>query len=529
MKTAIIIGAGPAGLTAAYELLINTDIVPIIIEADKQIGGLSKTIDHRGNKIDIGGHRFFSKSKRVIDWWLQFLPLQAGLDGVIHTQYHNQQATHYFTDQQHVNGDEDKIMLVRKRKSRIFYKKKLFDYPVQLNSNTIRNLGIGKTLKAGFSYLYAKIFPRKPEVNLEQFFINRFGKELYNTFFKEYTEKVWGVPCNKIAASWGRQRIKNLDIGKLIVHAVRSVFISNTSLDQKGTSTSLIEQFMYPKFGPGQIWDAVAGEIIKRGGSIMLNTKITAIQGDKNNNLVSVTADNKLTGETKKLAGDYFFSTMPVKELIDISYDLPVPSTVKKIAADLEYRDFLIVGILADNLLLKEKDGSSISDNWIYVQDKNIKAGRLQFFHNWSPSMVAMAENKWIGVEYFCNETDPFWNLNDKELESHAIHEMEMIGIVKATAVKDTIVIRVKKAYPSYYGSYKDFSQVQDYLNTIENLFPIGRNGMHRYNNSDHSMLTAMVAVENIMNGRLDKTNIWEVNTEEEYHEEKTPGSNVVA
>lgn len=518
MKTALIIGAGPAGLTAGYELLTKTDIIPFIVEADKQVGGLSKTIDYHGNKIDIGGHRFFSKSEKVISWWLKFLPLEASFSGnKIHLQYQNRK-TEYVSSTSPID-DDNKIMLVRKRKSRVFYQKKLFNYPLQLSVRTLRNLGLIKTAKIIFSYLYAKFFPQKHEQNLEQFFQNRFGKELYETFFKDYTEKVWGVSCEKLPASWGHQRIKNLNIAKLVGHAIKSLFIRNRNIDQRGTSTSLIERFMYPKFGPGQMWETVAEEIIKKGGTIFLNTTVTGITGDNKNKILSVETTDLLTNSKMEIKADYFFSTMPIKQLVERSKGLPIPSEVSEIASGLEYRDFLIVGILTDTLLLREKDGTAITDNWIYIQDKNIKAGRLQFFHNWSPFMISQQGDKWTGVEYFCNETDSFWQLSDKEIINQAIWEMESIGVLEAHEVKDTVVVRVKKAYPSYYGSYKDFIKVQEFLNGIENLFPIGRNGMHRYNNSDHSMLTAMASVENIIANRKDKTNIWDINLEEEYHE----------
>lgn len=519
MKKAIIIGAGPAGLTAAFELLTRTDIVPIIVEADTQVGGLSKTVDYRGNKIDIGGHRFFSKSDKVIAWWLQFLPLEARFqEEQLHIQYQNKTAS-YPVDKS-APADPDEVMLVRKRKSRIYYHRKLFDYPLRLSFHLLQQLGFLKSMRICFSYLYAKIFPLKPEETLEQFFINRFGRELYQTFFKEYTEKVWGVPCNQIPASWGKQRIKNLDISKLIGHAIKSIFVRDTSIDQKDTSTSLIEQFLYPPFGPGQMWEKVAAEVVKKGGQLLLQSALTRIRGDGAQRIVSVDITDLQTGVQTNLEADYFFSTMPVKELIATSYNLPVPEEIKKITEGLQYRDFLIVGILTGDLLLKEKDGSPVSDNWIYIQDANLKAGRLQLFHNWSPGMVAEPKSNWIGVEYFCNETEPFWQLPDQEIAALAVREMESIGVLKSNSVKDTLVVRVKKAYPSYYGAYQDFSRVQDFLNTIHNLYPIGRNGMHRYNNSDHSMLTAMAAVDNILSGNKDKSNIWDINTEEEYHEE---------
>ncbi|MET0634487.1 MAG: NAD(P)/FAD-dependent oxidoreductase [Chitinophagaceae bacterium] len=522
MKTALIIGAGPAGLTAAFELLVRTDIIPIIVEADHQVGGLSKTVDYHGNKMDIGGHRFFSKSAKVIEWWQQFLPLEAGFDGGdLHLQYQNQNSRFHYTRSK--SDDDDKVMLVRKRKSRIYYQNRLFDYPLRLNLRTLRNLGLVKTVRVFFSYLYAQLFPQRSVKNLEQFFINRFGKELYHTFFKDYTEKVWGVPCSKLPASWGQQRVKDLNIGKVIGHAIRSIFTINTRIDQKGTSTSLIEQFLYPKFGPGQMWETVTEEIKKRGGQVLLNAEVTAINGDGKNNIRSVEVTDITTGSKTEMPADYFISTMPVKYLIGKSKNLTIPERVRQVAANLEYRDFLIVGILTNDLLLKEKDHSSISDNWIYIQDKNIRAGRLQFFHNWSPYMVAQPGSNWIGVEYFCNDTDPFWKMNDRQISQLAVGEMKTIGVLDIHEVKDTVVVRVRKAYPSYYGSFEDFSIVKDYLNTIENLFPIGRNGMHRYNNSDHSMLTAMAAVDNIVNLQMDKTNIWDINTDETYHEEQSP------
>jgi protoporphyrinogen oxidase len=520
-KTAIIIGAGPAGLTAAYELLTKTAIIPVVLEADGQVGGLSKTIDYKGNKIDIGGHRFFSKSEKVIKWWLHFLPLDAAARKEhIDLQYQQNHAAFDITGD--LLGQGDKIMLVRPRKSRIYYQKKFFDYPLQLNGKTIANLGFLKMLRIAGSYLYAKLFPRKPENNLAQFFINRFGKELYETFFKEYTEKVWGVPCERIPSSWGQQRVKDLNISRLFWHAIKSFFPSDKTLHQKGTSTSLIEQFLYPKFGPGQMWEAVAEEIQRLGGSIFLNTNVTALYGNGTSQVLKIEALNKLTGKANSWSGDYFFSSMPVRELFSSLHGLPVPAAVMAIALSLEYRDFLIVGILTNSLLVTEtENGGLIRDNWIYVQDRKVKAGRIQVFNNWSPSMIKDPGTVWLGVEYFCNETDDFWKQQDSVIAAQAIKEMETIGILDPAQVTDTMVARVKKAYPSYYGGYDNFNTVQEFTNRIENLFLIGRNGMHRYNNSDHSMLTAMAAVENIITGRTDKSNIWEINTEESYHEEQ--------
>ena len=520
MKKAIIIGAGPAGLTAAYELLVKTDILPVIIEKDSQVGGLAKTVQYKGNRLDIGGHRFFSKSAKIIDWWLKFLPL----DETVH-------ADHIRIAYQHKDADFDvnqfgkgeQTMLLRPRKSRIYFERKFFDYPLQLNMSTVRKLGFTKTIGIGFSYIRAKLFPVKPEENLAQFFRNRFGKKLYETFFKDYTEKVWGIPCEKIPSSWGSQRVKDLNITRLIKHALLSLFRTNRSITQQGTSTSLIEQFLYPKYGPGQMWETVAAEIIRLGGELHLNTELESLTGDGDHTLISAEIKNRITSVTKTIAGDYFISTMPVRELLDTMLKISIPSETKSISDQLEYRDFLIVGILVSELSVRDDQnkGKNIKDNWIYIQDKNVKAGRIQIFNNWSPYMVSDANKTWLGVEYFCNEGDVFWQQTDESLIEFAIAEMEGIGMLRATNVEDSMVLKVEKAYPSYYGSYAQFETVKQFLNSIGNFYPVGRNGMHRYNNSDHSMLTAMAAVENIISGNQSKENIWDINTEEEYHEEK--------
>lgn len=517
MKKAVIIGAGPAGLTAAYELLTKTDIVPIIIEAESQVGGLSKTIDYKGNKIDIGGHRFFSKSDRVLQWWLNFLPLEADAQKEINIRYQNKNKILHAAD---TTGNGDEVMLLRPRKSRIYFENKFFDYPLRLNFSTIRKLGAVKMAKIAATYLKARLLPESGEENLAQFYRNRFGSELYKTFFRDYTQKVWGVSCDKIPASWGKQRVKDLDISRLMKHALKSFFSSPKSIQQKNTSTSLIEQFLYPKYGPGQLWEKVADEITSRGGTILLNTISKKINGNANA-LHSIEAIDLKRNNHFKIDADYFFSTMPVSQLIG-QFDFPVPENVRQVAAELEYRDFIIVGILARSLKVRDNEAGNelIKDNWIYIQDRGIQAGRIQVFNNWSPHMVQNESDIWLGVEYFCNEKDVLWNQSDGEITEMAIREMESIGILHRNQVKDAMVARIKKAYPSYYGSYSRFKEVQSFTDAIPNLFLIGRNGMHRYNNSDHSMLTAMTAVENIISGRTDKTNIWEVNTEEDYHEE---------
>lgn len=516
-RIAIIIGAGPAGLTAAYELLIHTNITPIIVECDSQVGGLSKTIDYKGNKIDIGGHRFFSKSNEVINWWLQFLPLENTTSQAIEIKYQNKTTT---LSPGNASFASDNVMMIRPRKSRIYYQKKFFDYPLQLNGKTIKKLGVLKMAEIGLSYFRAKVSPRREEKTLEDFFINRFGKVLYQTFFEDYTEKVWGVPCSQLPATWGHQRIKDLSVTKVLKHAIGSIFNSDKTLQQKKTSTSLIEQFMYPKYGPGQMWETVASEIIKRGGVILLNKAVTAIHANGSRKIESVDIQDVLTGEKEELKADYFFSTMPVKELVERMDGIQASDDIKKAAQSLEYRDFLIVGVLASKLAI-EKQEPEFTDNWIYIQDKNIKAGRVQFFHNWSPFMVSNPGDSWIGVEYFCNETDAFWQMDDKVIAENAIDEMQQIGLIERENIKDTFVAKVKKAYPSYFGGYSNFDIVRSFVDGIDNLYLIGRNGMHKYNNSDHSMLTAMAAVKNLKEGKKDKSNIWAINTEDVYHEEE--------
>jgi protoporphyrinogen oxidase len=385
---------------------------------------------------------------------------------------------------------------------------------------TIKKLGLSRTFQIGLSYIHAKLFPIKSEKNLEDFFCNRFGKKLYETFFKDYTEKVWGIPCDRIPSSWGVQRVKDLNISRLLLHAFMSLFRSDKSINQEKTSTSLIEQFLYPKYGPGQMWETVAEEIKRLGGKFYFNTALNELVCD-NGYISSAQIKNNIDNSLQQINAAYFFSTMPIKELIEKMKNCGIDDSIKNISSGLQYRDFLIVGILASRLNVKEGTNDAIKDNWIYIQDKGVKAGRLQIFNNWSPFMVNDAENTWMGVEYFCNEGDSFWGMSDDEIIKLAISEMEQIKIINASDVKDAMVARVLKAYPSYYGSYEDFDIVKHFLNSIQNLYPIGRNGMHRYNNSDHSMLTAMAAVDNIISGQKSKENIWEINTEDEYHEEK--------
>jgi protoporphyrinogen oxidase len=508
-KTAIIIGAGPAGLTAAYELLTRTDIVPIVLEASPNIGGISQTVNYKGNRMDIGGHRFFSKSDRVMQWWLQHLPVEETAYGEADIFYHGQQA-HIKTGTANPER-EDRVMLVRKRVSRIYFLRKFFRYPISLSAETMRNLGLRRMMRIGSSYLRFRLFPVKPEISLEDFFINRFGKELYLTFFKDYTEKVWGFHCNQISKEWGAQRIKGLSISKAIAHALRP---SRKDIGQKSTETSLIERFLYPKYGPGQLWEYVAEQIRTRGGSILMNHEVCGLERSSTDTLSMVFARNE-AGEECSFEADYVFSTMPVKDLVaGMRFD--VPETVRQTSAQLPYRDFITVG-----LLLKKLRTGTIPDNWVYIQERDVRLGRLQVFNNWSPWLVKDPDTVWLGLEYFCQEGDEIWNMNDHDMKQFAAAELEQIGIIDRTEVLDGTVVRMKKTYPAYTGAYEQFETVRAFLDGFKNLFPIGRNGMHKYNNSDHSMLTAMTAVDNIVAGVHDKSNLWAINTEMEYHETK--------
>ena len=506
---AVIIGGGPAGLTAAYEFLQHTNVQPIVVELSNYWGGISRTIDYKGNKIDIGGHRFFSKSDVVMNWWNVILPIYSE-ETEVKIAYHNQSRNIEIPANQ--NLDSDNVMLVRKRKSRIYFKKQFFDYPVSLTPSTVAKIGYLDTVLIGISYMKALVFPIKNEVTLEDFFINRFGKKLYKTFFKDYTEKVWGVPCHEISAEWGAQRIKGLSILKTISHYLGKLFKGkNQDIGQKNTETSLIEYFLYPKFGPGQMWEQVADEISKSGGELIQNFKVIKIN-ISDNKVQSVVISDK-SGNQKQIEADYCISTMPVNELIN-SMNCEIPDNVQEVSSGLLYRDFITVG------LLLKKINYEVEDNWIYIQEPYVNVGRLQVFNNWSPYLVKDKDTKWVGLEYFCNKNDAIWNKSDKEMQEMAISEMIKMGFIDEVDFLDAVVIKVPKTYPAYFGTYDRFDEIKTFTDTIDNLFLVGRNGMHKYNNQDHSMLTAIKAVENIKNGIVDKTNIWEINTEQEYHEE---------
>lgn len=525
-KTAIIIGGGPAGLTAAYELLHKSDIKPIVLEQSNMLGGISKTANHKGNRLDIGGHRFFSKSDRVMQWWQNILPIQGSMikeDSELDITYRKQSRKVLLQKDGPDPNKEDRVMLIRSRLSRIFFLRSFFDYPVKLNFNTIKNLGLWRITKIMFSYLGIKIVPIRKEKSLEDFFINRFGKELYITFFRDYTEKVWGVPCHEIKPEWGAQRIKGLSVSKALWNAVKKIFVKEKNIDQKGTETSLIEQFMYPKLGPGHMWEETGRIILEKGGEIRYNHRVKGIRKE-GNRIVALSVENTETGQTSEITGDFFFSTMAVKDLVGGMND--VPDEVRKVSDGLVYRDFMTVGLLLNKLKIKNKTeiktrNNLIPDNWIYVQEKEVKLGRIQVINNWSPFMLADLDKVWLGLEYFVNKGDELWSKSDEEFAQFAIDELAQIDIIDKEDALEAKVIREEKTYPAYFGTYDDFGTVRRFTDQIENLFLVGRNGMHKYNNMDHSMLAAMTAVENIINGVKTKDNIWDINTEKEYHEEK--------
>ena len=517
-KTALLIGAGPAGLTAALEFLRRSDVHPIVLEASREIGGLSRTVRHNGNRIDIGGHRFFSKSDRVMNWWMDLMPPEASAD-TQHALQHQSKQRILKTGSQGLSPETtDLVMLVRPRRSRIYFLRKFFDYPIKLTTDTLRKLGLVRTMKIGVSYLLARVFPRKVEKSLEDFLINRFGRQLYLTFFKSYTEKVWGVPCEAISAEWGAQRIKGLSLTTAVLHFFRNAFASRTdeAIQQKGTETSLIEKFLYPKYGPGQLWEHAADQIRRKGGEILLGWRATRLFVE--GNVITAVEAVSDSGEKRCFAADYVFSTMPVRELID-AMDTPIPSEVREVSDGLQYRDFITVGLLVDRLSVCEADGGPLKDNWIYIQEPDVLVGRLQIFNNWSPYMVADPSKTWIGLEYFCYQTDALWKMPDEDLKKFAIAEVEKIGILRACDVTDAHVVRVPKTYPAYFGTYDRFHVIREFLDHFHNLYLVGRNGMHKYNNQDHSMLTAMTAVDNIIAGIREKDNVWSINTEMEYHE----------
>lgn len=468
-KKVVIIGAGPAGLTAAYQLC-KEGVPSVVLEKDDVVGGISRTVNYKGYLFDIGGHRFFTKVKAVDDMWREVLG--------------------------------EKRFLRRSRLSRIYYNKKFFFYPLKA-TNALLGLGFWNCVMMVGSYARAQVFPTKPERSFEDWISNRFGKRLYHTFFKTYTEKVWGMPCSEISADWAAQRIKGLSL----IATIRSALLAS-QVKQKGeVIKTLIDAFDYPEKGPGMMWEMVAEDIQRRGSELRMESDVEKIHWKPG----GVTAlQVGLNGSSERIEGSDFISSMPMRELIR-KMDPPPPQDVLAAADKLGYRDFLTVSLIINKADL-------FQDNWIYIHDSSVKVGRIQNFKNWSPSMVPDPNKTCIGLEYFCFEGDGLWTMNDEDLIALGVKEVGMLGLIDPKDFEDGSVVRMPKAYPVYDEVYVDaVNTIREFLVTVPNLYLVGRNGMHRYNNQDHSMLTAMLSVKNILGANYD---VWGVNVDNEYHEE---------
>lgn len=507
----LIIGAGPAGLTAALELLRRGSCEVTVFEESLCAGGISRTVNHNGNRMDIGGHRFFSRDERVVKWWSEILPDQGAPaldDRILQRQVPLAE-----------NGPdpeaEDKVMLTRHRVSRIYYNRHFYDYPIRLNGNTLRSMTLPVAFRSGISYFAARA-KMLPETNLENFYINRFGKQLYRMFFEGYTEKVWGRHPKAISADWGAQRVKGLSVAAALKDMVEKHL---PGAKNRTVETSLIEQFSYPKYGPGQLWETVAKQVETLGGRILYGRRADTLMMEGNR-------VRGVIAQGVRYYGDIVLSSMPLCDLVAGIRN--VPEDIAVIAGGLPYRDFITVGLLVERIRLRNETGLKtlggiIPDCWIYVQDSGVRLGRIQFFNNWSPYMVKNPEHTvWMGLEYFCREGDDLWRQTDEEWLQTARGDLIQMGVIDPkTPILDSHREQVRKAYPAYFDTYADISRLREWLNGIEGLYCIGRNGQHRYNNMDHSMLTAFEAVEQILNGGGDKNRIWQVNTEQSYHEEK--------
>jgi protoporphyrinogen oxidase len=465
----LIIGAGPAGLTAAYELN-QQGLKSIILEADDVVGGISRTINHQGYRFDVGGHRFFTKNALVNDLWQEML------------------------------GDD---FLVRPRMSRIYYNKHFYDYPLKA-VNTLRGLGVIETVRIGLSYIKTRIAPSRPETTFEQWVSNRFGWRLYEIFFKTYTEKVWGIPCNEISAQWATQRIKNLSL----VEILRNLVYAKGCGKDGEVITTLIEQFHYPRFGPGMMWERFASHLQEQHIPTLFDQRVETIT-HQHGRIERVSVRNRL-GEETTYEADQFLSSMPLRELVKALKPAP-PSEVLKAADGLRYRDFITVVLIVDQEAV-------FPDNWIYIHSSHIKMGRIQNYKNWSPDMVPDPSRTSLGLEYFVSEHEDLWSWPDQKLIDLGIQECAELGFVQPDAIVEGTVFRMEKAYPVYDQERDGYVAIlQDYLSRFENLQAIGRNGQHHYNNMDHSMLTGILAAKNIAG---EKHDVWSVNVESEYHEE---------
>jgi len=460
----IVMGAGPAGLTAAYELS-KAGVRSLVLEQDNVVGGISRTVNYKGYRYDIGGHRFFTKVKPVEQFWEEIL------------------------------GDQ---FLDRPRLSRIFYKRKFFSYPLK-PTNALFGLGLFETTRCMLSYAWARVFPKKPEDNFEVWVSNRFGTRLFEIFFKTYTEKVWGIPCSEIQAEWAAQRIKGLSL----MTAIKNALIGERAKNKGEVIKTLIDEFRYPIHGPGMMWEKTAEKLEEAGSPVHMETKVDKIHWTPEG-ITSIEASGKT------YEGDAYLSTLALKDLIE-AFDPPAPPDVLAAARRLKYRDFLTVALVVNQEHI-------FPDTWIYIHEPNVRLGRVQNFKNWSPYMVPDTSKSCLGLEYFCFEGDDLWEMADEDLVKLGTKEIGELGLVDPALVEDGSIVRMPKAYPVYDSEYPEaLAKVREFIETIPNLQISGRNGMHRYNNQDHSMLTAMLAARNLLGANYD---LWQVNVDDEYHEE---------
>lgn len=471
-RKVVIIGGGPAGLTAAYELC-KQRVPSIVLEKDSVVGGLARTVSYKGFLFDIGGHRFFTKVKVVDDMWREVL------------------------------GED---FLRRSRLSRIYYRKKFFYYPLRF-SNALFGLGIWNSFLIFLSYVRAQLFRAEVEETFEQWVSNRFGKRLYRIFFKSYTEKVWGIPCSEISAEWAAQRIKGLSL----LSAIKNALIKPEAEDKRTVIKTLTDRFDYPRRGPGMMWERVADIIRQEGCRVHLGADVARIFWSTGKiEAVQIRVNTRRT----RVSGTHFISSMPIRELVQ-KLSPAAPRDVIQAANGLNYRDFITVALIINN-------SDVFRDNWIYIHDPDVRVGRIQNFKNWSPDMVADPQKTCLGLEYFCFEGDGLWTMSDDDLVELGKKELEILGLVRASDVEDGKVVRMCKAYPVYDSTYRESLHIiRQFLSGISNLQLVGRNGMHKYNNQDHAMLTAMLAVKNILGANYD---LWKVNVDQEYHEQVTEG-----
>ena len=464
-----IVGAGPAGLTAGFNALRAGWDVTVLEKDPSYVGGISRTVCHAGYRFDIGGHRFFSKSDEVTRWWRERLP--------------------------------DDFIQVR-RLSRIFYRRRFFDYPLR-PWNALRNLGPLTSAACVLSYAWARVFPRRPERSLEDWVSNRFGRRLFRIFFKTYTEKVWGIPTGELSADWAAQRIRGLSLSTAVMNAVMG-----KSAREGEVVKTLIDTFSYPRLGPGQMWEKTAADIRAAGGRIAMGARVSRIlhAGGRVTALESVDG----AGSASLTEAEQFILSMPLQETV-LAFDPPLPEDAKAAARRLRYRDFLTVALVVEG-------ENPFPDNWIYIHEPGVRLGRIQNFRNWSEAMIGRPGTTCLGLEYFCFAGDGLWSAADADLVELGKRELAQLGLVEPARVREGVVVRVEKAYPVYDEGYQaNVDVIRGALAGFANLSVVGRNGMHKYNNQDHSMMTAMLAVRNIEGGRF---NLWNVNSDAEYHEE---------